>query len=184
MLCSWIRKLGVAKPTCRHAARAIGPSGQCGASWTSYTSGHRRDPAYLRDPARMRDVGLGNSDPGLEHGQEVLSAVQPLPRGDRDGCRLSQLADQVRVLRDDRLLDEEGAQRLQQRGQPTGVGQGQSAVEVDGHIPVGPQHLARRGHAPEHGVDLSDGAQRAHRARGIHLSPRSVRRPSEPGWPQ
>jgi len=42
-------------------------------------------------------------------------------------------------------------------------------VEVDGHIPVGPKHLARRGHAPEHGVDLCDGAQRAHRAGGIHL---------------
>ena len=36
----------------------------------------------------------------------VLPVVQPLPRDDRDGCRPRQLADQVRVLRDDRSLDE------------------------------------------------------------------------------
>src|SRR5665647_1036756 len=38
MLCSWIRRFGIEKPTCRQAASAIGPSGQCGASCTSYTS--------------------------------------------------------------------------------------------------------------------------------------------------
>src|SRR6218665_1516666 len=36
--CSWIKKLGVAKSTCRQAASASGPRGQCGAMATSKVS--------------------------------------------------------------------------------------------------------------------------------------------------
>src|SRR6218665_2264256 len=38
MDCSWIKKLGVAKSTCRQAASASGPRGQCGAMATSKVS--------------------------------------------------------------------------------------------------------------------------------------------------
>ena len=37
-LISWMRVFGVAKSSCRHAASAIGPSGQCGAMATPYAS--------------------------------------------------------------------------------------------------------------------------------------------------
>ena len=63
---------------------------------------------------------------------------------------------QVRVLRDDRLLQEQRPVRLQQRRDPAGVGQGEPPVEVDGDVPVVAEDLAGGGHPGDHPVQLGD----------------------------
>src|SRR5665647_2812633 len=131
--------------------------------------GHRCDPAYLRYAPGVRDVGLGHGDADVEERQEVLSAEEPFPSRDRDRRRLREPGEQVRVLRDDRLLDEEWVEWLQQGRDPPRVGQCEASVEVNSHIPVRPEHLASRRDSLEDGVDLANRTERSHRSGRIHL---------------
>jgi hypothetical protein len=98
-----------------------------------------------------------------------LPAVESLTRRDRGGRAPHELADQVRVLRDDRLLQEERPVWLEQRGDATSIGEREPAVEVDGHIAVIAQHVAGRGHPPHHPIEFGDCCKGAHPSGCVHL---------------
>ena len=85
-----------------------------------------------------------------------------------------EVPDEVRVLRDHRLLEEEGPVGLEQRSHPLGVGEGEPAVEVDRDVAVVAEHLTGSGHALDDAVDLGDGGDRAHPPRRVHLHRRQA----------
>ena len=121
-------QFGAVRSTCMHAARAIGPRGQCGANATSYVSVYDASRCSSLIPPqcatcitasvcrqsgyqpwhikagegtniRLRDVDSA----ALEVGTEVVAREEPLP--ERDGCR-----DHIGKVRD--LLRLRGQQRL------------------------------------------------------------------------
>ena len=97
--------------------------------------GHGRDPLELRDAADVRDVGLQDIDAaGLEEGLDVPPRVQPLAQGDGQAGHLAERLDALEVLRQQRLLDEERAVRLEGARQLLGHGLVDTSVEVDPSI--------------------------------------------------
>ena len=77
-----------------------------------------RDSPSLGDPAGLGDVRLRDREPGLEHLTEVPPVVEPLTRRDRERGRLSELAEQVQLLRQQRLFYEKELIWLELRKQP------------------------------------------------------------------
>jgi hypothetical protein len=102
-LISQMTKFGVEKPICRDAANAIGPSGQCGATPTSYVLqaiimvswkgrlggingqddilGHIGDPSRFADTTCMCNIGLYNiNTTQLKVWADVLSGKKTLAK--------------------------------------------------------------------------------------------------------
>ena len=104
----------------------------------------------------MRQVWLGDGDAGLEDREELLAAVEPLSRRHRRGRGPDEVADEVRVLWDDRLLEEERPVRLEKRSDALGGRQTEPAVEVDGHIALLAEDLARGLDTADDSVDLGE----------------------------
>ena len=71
MLCSWIRKFGVANATWRLAASAIGPSGQCGANSAPYVSASAAIRRTSEIPPACDRSGCTTPTPACNGGQEV-----------------------------------------------------------------------------------------------------------------
>jgi hypothetical protein len=130
---------------------------------------HRRDPSHLGDAAGVRQVGLQDGDPGLQGGDELLPGVQPLPRRDRDAGGVDDPLDHVRVLGHDRLFEEEGMQRFEQRRESARRRDRESSVQVDRHVAVGAEHLAGAGDPGDDAIQLGGRAVAAHPPRRVHL---------------
>ena len=131
--------------------------------------GERRDLADLGDAAGVSEVGLDDRDARLENADELLPAVQALARRDGDARRSDHLAHPVAVLGYDWLFDEHGPERYELGCEPYSRRQRNPAVEVDGHISIRAEHVARRGDAGQHAVDLTGCGQGTHPAGGVHL---------------
>lgn len=70
MLCSWIRKLGVANATWRLEAREIGPSGQWGASSAPNTSAWAAMRRTSEMPPAWDRSGCATATPAWKAGRK------------------------------------------------------------------------------------------------------------------
>jgi hypothetical protein len=98
----------------------------------------RGDAVDLRDAAGVREVGLGDGDPGGECGQELGAAVEAFAGRERHRARRDEARQLVAVLGQDGLLDEQRVQWGEFGEHAAGAGWGEAAVEVDATSRPGP----------------------------------------------
>lgn len=97
--------------------------------------GHGRDALHLGDAADVGNVGLQEVDAaGLEEGLDVPPAVQSLAQRDGHARLRGQGRNARQVLRQERLLDEQGPVGLQEADQLLRHGLMHAPVEVDAHV--------------------------------------------------
>ena len=145
MLCSWMRKFGVAKATCRLAASAIGPSGQCGARLTSYASAMAAIRRTSEMPPACERSGWATAMPAGQDVAEVPAGVQPLAGRERH-CRGSTRPAQIAgVLGQRGSSTNSGCSGSSSGSSRRDIGGGHAAVEVDGDVPLGAEGVADRG---------------------------------------
>ncbi len=113
--------------------------------------GHGGDAADFGNAAGVGKVRLDDVDAGrLEERLEIPAAVEAFTQRDRRGRQLRQLRDAFDMLRQQRLFDEQRADRFEGVGQLLGHGFVHAAVEVEADIEA--QRLDRSG-ALQHPVD-------------------------------
>lgn len=96
---------------------------------------HRRDFPHLADPARMRQIRLEDIDDAVfEAALGVPAGVEALAERDGRGGELGQLLQRLRVLHQQRLLDEQRTMWFEGSGQLIRHGPVQTAVEVEGGV--------------------------------------------------
>src|SRR5512144_3217911 len=76
--------------------------------------GHRRDLAHLKEPTGVAEVGLDDVDEALlQYRLELPAGVEPLTERNWRRDEPRDFAEPLQVLREEWLLDEQQAHRLQ-----------------------------------------------------------------------